>query len=88
MQVTKSANNVYTVLLVIALLALGATAVYMGMVNNQRFGYAMPFGSQYDEAREAASGFPGRIKSFDRQVDDALTKSTVDSSPADPVEAE
>jgi len=52
MRVTQSANTVYTVLLIIALLALAATAVYMVVVSDSRFGYAMPFGETFEKSQQ------------------------------------
>jgi len=54
-RVTQSANNVYTVLLIIALLVVASSAVYLGVVSQNRFGYAMPFGETFEASQQAVT---------------------------------
>lgn len=49
-QVTRSSNNVYTLLLMVAFLALAAATLYMGAVNSDRFGFSMPMGDEYKKS--------------------------------------
>jgi len=54
-RVTRSANNVYTVLLLVALLVLASSAVYLGVVSQNRFDYAMPFGETFEASRQTVT---------------------------------
>ena len=59
MQVTRSANNVYTVLLIASFVALLATVLYMAVVNQNRFNYTMPFGEDHENSQKEVQKYTG-----------------------------
>jgi len=46
----RSVSSVYTLLLIVALVAAAGSVIFMASVNNSRFGYSIPMGEEYDAA--------------------------------------
>ena len=66
---TGSANNVYTLMLVIALLALVGSAFYLGANLKSEYGYVLPF-----EGTEAYDAAMGEAEQFRDQLDQGSAK--------------
>jgi len=78
-QVTRSSNNIYTLLLVVSLVFVVAAVAYLVMVNQDRFGFSLPMGAEYDkslkEAKDLAGASETRIKAMEEVMKDARNPS-------------
>ena len=85
-QVTRSANSIYTVLLICALVVIVATIIYSIGVTNNRFGYAFPLGEQYEKGQQDAKAFSESMDDHAAAIRDTLTSydlgKRLDSVPA------
>lgn len=77
--VARPSNNAYTVLLVIALLVLAGTIFCMVSVNNNRFGYAMPMGEDYENAGKLVDDFTRSVKADAQVIQDSLEPKVLDA---------
>lgn len=69
----KSASNVYTLLLIVALVATLGGVIFMANVNNTRFGYTMPMGEEYDAAAKARTNFATAMTDARADIDEQTT---------------
>jgi hypothetical protein len=53
----KSVSSVYTLLLIVALVAAVGGVIFMASVNNTRFGYSFPMGEKHENAVKARTDF-------------------------------
>jgi hypothetical protein len=71
-QVTRSSNNVYTLLLVVSLVFVVSAVVYLAMVNKDRFGFSMPVGAEYDKSLKEAKDFAGASQTRVKTMNDVM----------------
>lgn len=79
MQVTRSPNNIYTALLIVALLALVGAAVFLGMTNNARYEFVLPMGEQYEDSQSAVSSAARTADDAARVASETMTTWPLDT---------
>jgi len=70
---SSSGSNVYTLLLIVATVALIATAVYLSMTLSERYQFSMPFTAEYDKAKALPKQTQEAIAADERVIEETLS---------------